>query len=271
MNRKNLPKVSPRIIYAGDRDIAVSVLKFMLDSGVRPIALLVSDQKNASHDVELVKLCSHLKDSQILRGDYFKTKSALRLLQRLNPDYIICVHFPYIFPEGVLNIPRYGVLNLHPAFLPFNRGWHTAIWAIWDGGPFGASLHFMDKGLDSGDIIHQKEIEVYADDTADKLYRRVKKTELKVFQEAWPSIISGSYLRRPQPVGKSTAHKKIDISSLQHIDLNKRIKAGELIKRLAALTTNNLDEAAYFKIGERVYRVQIKIKKVKRELEDSTL
>jgi len=248
----------PRIIYAGDRDIAVWVLKFIIDSGVRPLALLLPDENKATYSKELIDLCSHLDASKILKGEQFKNKQGINLIKEIKPDFIICVHFPHIIPKEILKIPKQGVINLHPAYLPYNRGWHTATWAILDETPYGATLHFMDENIDTGDIIHQKKISILPSDTADTLYKRVKKLEYEVFKEAWPLLLTGKYKRIPQPkIG--SFHKKSNILSLQRISPNQYIKAEELIKKLRALTTNNIKEGAYFELNGKKYRIQIKI------------
>jgi len=253
--------VKPKIIYAGDRDISVWVLKFIISQGILPSALLVSGEKRATHDKGLIKLCRGLDPSKILRGNAFRQKKNIDLIKSLKPDYIICVHFPYVVPKEVLDIPKEGVLNLHPAYLSYNRGWHTPTWAIFDGTPYGATLHFMDEGIDTGDIVHQKNIKVLPDDTAHKLYSRVKQLEFETFKEAWPSLLAGTYLRLRQfkKDKKSTFHTKKDISSVQMIDLKKKMKAQKLIDLLRALTTNDIKEAAYYNIDGKKYRIQINI------------
>lgn len=252
-----------KIVYAGDRDISIWILRFILQQGIRPVSLMISGKDKATHAQELVKLCNHLDSSRILRGDQFRTEIGINLLKELRPDFIISIHFPYVFPEGVLEIPKRGVLNLHPAYLPYNRGWHTPSWAICEGTPYGATLHFVDRGIDKGDIIYQKQIDILPHDTADTLYQRVKKLELEVFKEAWPSIVCGGYIRKPQTAKEGTMHRKTDIESIQGVDLNSLTKAGELIRRLRALTTNNIDEAAYFNINGEKYRMQLRIIKDK--------
>jgi len=252
-------KKLPKIVYAGDRDIAVWVLEFLIKQGVRPVALLVSDKERATHARQLVKLCRRLDRSRVLRGTQFRERKGIELLKELEPDYIISVHAPYIFPEECLGIPKIGILNLHPAYLPYNRGWHTPTWAIWDETPYGATLHFMDKTIDTGAIIHQKRLKVMPTDTADTLYKRVKSLELETFKEAWPLIVSKNYVRKPQQRGGGTIHKKRDIEKLQHIDLDAKVKAGDLIRRIRALTTNDVGEAAYFEVNGKRYRVQIRV------------
>ncbi|MAF43242.1 MAG: hypothetical protein CMI54_03605 [Parcubacteria group bacterium] len=251
-----------KIAYAGDRDVSVWILKFLIKQGIKPLALLVSDKKIATHDKELISLCSFLDSSHVLRGGEFKTAAKARLFKKLKLDYIVSIHFPYIYPQEILEIPKQGIINLHPAFLPYNRGWHTASWAIEEGTPYGATLHFMDARLDVGDIIYQEKIKILPDDTADTLYKRVKKLEFAVFKKAWPSLADVTYTRQPQfKKIRTSLHKRKDIKSIQLVDLDKKTTPRELIRRFRALTTNNIKEAAYFKSGSKRYRVQLHIVK----------
>ena len=93
------------------------------------------------------------------------------------------MHFPYLLRRPVLDTARAGVLNLHPSYLPYNRGWHTPTWAILDGTPAGASLHYIDESLDTGDLVCQKQAEIDPSDTAHTLYAKLKVLEVQVFTE----------------------------------------------------------------------------------------
>ena len=248
-----------KIVYAGDRDISVRVLKFLLQHEVKPLALLVAGEKRESHASALKECCSYLDGHLIIEGNKFKNDKGTRCLQELEPYYIICVHFPYIIPQGILDLPKHGVINLHPALLPFNRGWHTPSWAIMDKTPFGATLHFMSEAVDEGDIIYQKRIEIQPNDTAHTLYQRVKELEYEVFCEAWPSLINGDYTRKKQ--GAGTKHLKNDLfkPEVQQIRLEEYVRTGSLLDKLRALTTNSIDEAAYFVEDEKRFHVQVSI------------
>ena len=250
-----------RIAFAGDRDIAVWVFSFILEQNVFPHALIIPFSHKASHAHRLLELCSFLPRDRIIAGDEFRGVRGISLLKELNLDYIICIHFPYIVPKGVLNIPRYGVLNLHPAYLPYNRGWHTPSWAILEETPIGATLHFMDEGIDSGDIIHRKLLEVTPKDTAHSLYKRLKDLEFEVFKEAWPILIQKSFQRIPQDPTKGTVHKREDLfkDTIQRFNLDETVRAGDLLRRLRGLTTNRIDESAYFEKDGMRYRVQVVI------------
>jgi methionyl-tRNA formyltransferase len=250
-----------RYAFAGDRDIAVRVLDYLLECGHRPAALLVSGPERASHAEELAARCGHLDDTLVFCGPRFREPASLAVLERLSLDLIIAVHFPYLVPPGVLQLPRTGVLNLHPAYLPYNRGWHTPSWAILDDTPIGATLHFMDEGIDTGDIVHRRQLAVSPADTADTLYARVKDLELDVFREAWPLLVTRQYSRTPQPA-EGTSHRRTDLldPAVQEIDLETSVPAGDLLRRLRALTTSRQEEAAYFQVAGKRYRIRIQIR-----------
>lgn len=252
---------TPRIIFAGDRDIAVQVLDVLCTHGVRPIALLLPSRDRASHAAELRQRCNHLDDALILRGSSFRSDENRNRLRYQAPDYLISVHFPYYVPPSVLTIPSVAALNLHPAYLPYNRGWHTPSWAILDDAPFGATLHVMTDELDAGPIVHQKRLSIRPNDTAHTLYQRVKKLELEVFKEAWPSLQDCSFSTSPQPSNSGTRHEKSDLlqPEIQHIQQDEYVRAGDLIDRLRALTTNQVSEAAYIECGGQRFRLQLQI------------
>lgn len=250
-----------RYIFAGDRDIAVRVLEYLINQDLSPLALLVSADSTASHADELIT-CSGLSNEFVIRGKEFESDASIKLLVDLKPDYIIGIHFPYIINDSILAIPRIGFLNLHPAYLPFNRGWHTPSWTILENTSYGATLHFMSTQLDNGDIIHQKKMDVSPSDTADTLYKRVKELEFDVFKECLPQLIAGSFTRKKMNANEGTTHKRSELldSEFQRIDLDKYYSGLEVINKLRALTTDRWNESAYFEIEDKRYRIRIEIK-----------
>jgi|SRR5690242_16520004 len=249
-----------RFVFAGDRQLGVNILSFLISKGYLPLALFVSEIEKASHSNELIEM-SGLESERIFVGTEFKSPSAIQLLSSLDLDYIIGIHFPYIVPKEVLGIPKIGFLNLHPAYLPFNKGWHTPTWAILDGTKYGATLHFMGEELDAGDIILQKELNIQPFDTADSLYQKALKLEETVFKESLPLITSLSPPRIPQ-LTKGTSHTKKELKDVQEIDLEEPVTPMQLVKKLRALTTNNCQEAAYFIENGKKYFVQVHLGKI---------
>lgn len=256
-----------RFAFAGDRDISVWVLEYLQKKGFYPEALLVSDGPNATHSDELSKLIDPQRTKVIFRGVDFKKKENHKKLVDLKLDFIIGIHFPYIIPKETLNIPKQGFLNLHPAYLPFNKGWHTPSWAILNKTPIGATLQFMSEKLDEGDIIHQKKLKISPDDTAHTLYMKLKELEFDVFKEAWSQLSSSNCSSIPQPKQSGTKHIKKDLfsSNVQEIHLNKTYTAEVIIDKLRALSTNKLNEASYFIKDGIKYRMQIAITPIDNE------
>lgn len=257
----NVAAMTLRIAYAGDRDIGVRVLDHLLERGVHPLALLVSEASRATHAEDLTRRCTTLNRQTILHGVHFRTPEGISFLQALDLDVLVCVHFPYLVPSEVLRIPRLGVLNLHPAYLPYNRGWHTPSWALLEGTPIGATLHFMDEGIDTGDIVFQKQLQPSPGDTANSLYQKLKTLELEVFKEGWALIEENHYERLIQDKNQGTTHKRRELLTpeVQRIDLNTPVPPIDLFRRLRALTTNNTSEAAYYEVAGKRYRIQVNI------------
>lgn len=173
-------------------------------------------------------------------------------------DYMLSVHFPFKFPRAVLEVPAIGTLNLHPAWLPYNRGWHTPTWAIYEKTPYGATLHWVDEGLDSGDIALRRRIEVQPDDTAHTLYQRVLELEETLLREALPLMIEKRLPRIPQE-RHGSSHAKHEIAGIQMLELGRVVRVEDVIKQLRALTTNRRDEAAYFEVDGMRYRMRVEI------------
>ena len=246
-----------KFAFAGDRKISCTILKFIISKGYKPSALFVSDFDMASHDDELIEI-SGLDESLVFRGNEFKNPKAIEFLSSLELDYIFGIHFPYIVPAEILGIPKIGVVNLHPAFLPYNKGWHTPSWAIIEGHPYGATLHFMEEALDEGDIIHQKKIDVYPIDTANSLYKRVLNLEEEVFYESFDSLTRLKPNRIKQ-LDKGTSHQKKELKALREINISENSNAIDLINKIRALTTNNENEAAYFIVDDKKIGVQINL------------
>src|ERR1051325_3465201 len=194
-----------RLVYAANPSTGVRGLALLRRAGVEPIALLLPSGAATSHNAELRAAVGSAVP--VLEGTVFKEPEGLSRPAALAPDYILSVHYPYLFTRSVLDIPKLGTLNLHPAFLPYNRGWHTPSWAIIDGTPIGATLHWVDEGVDSGDVAMQSEVKIPPDDTAHSLYQRLVQVELELLEAAIGPLKAGTLPRRPQ-VSSGSSHRR---------------------------------------------------------------
>lgn len=246
--------------FAGDRQISCDILEVLINKGLKPLALLVTDGQNSTHSDQLIEM-SKLPDQCIFRGKKeLQEEGTIKFLKELDLDYIIGIHYPYIISSDLIKTPKIGFLNLHPAYLPYNKGWHTPSWAILDKTPYGATLHFMSEQLDEGDIIHQKELMAETYDTANTLYQKVLDLEKEVFYEALDSLISLSPARKKQ-THKGTSHVKKDLEQIRELKLESSTTVGEVLNKLRALSTNRDDEVAYYTEGDK--KIGIKIEFIK--------
>lgn len=231
--------------FAGNRDIGSRVLEFLVTRGHQARALLLTDEDDEW--TRATRRYAELPDSAVFRGKQ-GLEPASDFLASLDLDYIIGIHHPYIIEKSLLALPRHGFLNLHPAYLPYNREWHTRSWAILDGTPAGATLHEMSDELDQGDMIHQKQIEISPAATANSLYRRLKDTEFEVFEEAISSIERLELSCTPQQADAGTSHRTKELSAEEpaKLDLDRNDSLRDLMIRRRALSTNRSDEACYF-------------------------
>jgi len=106
----------------------------------------------------------------------------------LQPDYLLSVQFGYRIPREWLDVARLWPLNVHPGYLPDNRGRAPSAWPILNGSKAGVTLHVMNEGLDEGPWIIREEAPVYLDDTGDSLADRVEAVAFSMLKREWPTL-----------------------------------------------------------------------------------
>jgi methionyl-tRNA formyltransferase len=196
----------------------------------------------------------------VLRPSELQTGEGFARLRGLAPDYLLSVHYPHTLSPEVLALPSIGALDLRAAFLPWNRGCHAPSWAILEGTPYGATLHWMAEDTDAGDIALQRPLEVRPDDSADSLHARVLDLEIELLREAVPLLASRTLGRTPQSLD-GTFHRKRDLAEARRLDLGATMSVGRVLDHLRALTTNRPEEAAYFELRGARYRVRVEIER----------
>ena len=174
-------------------------------------------------------------------------------IRQLQPDLGISAFFGYILKPEVFEMPRLGCINLHTAYLPWNRGWHTNVWPIVDGSPAGVTIHFIDAGVDTGDIIVQRRTTVEWTDTGASLHEKLNRDMLALFKESWPLIKSGRHPRITQNHAAATIHRRSDLTERDKIDDEKQYLAKDLINYLRARTYPPFPSAYWNREGRRTY------------------
>ena len=114
-------------------------------------------------------------------------------------DLAISFGYRHILKADVLATARRPVLNLHIAYLPWNRGAHPLFWAAYDGTPAGVTIHEIDPGVDTGPICFQRKVELdYGTETFATAYRTLIESIESLFEEHAPELLNGQYSATPQ-------------------------------------------------------------------------
>lgn len=131
-------------------------------------------------------------------------------------DFIISYGYRYIIKPGIVRKFKNKSINLHISYLPWNKGADPNLWSFLEDSPKGVTIHYIDNGLDTGDIIVQKEVPYHEDDTLRTTYERLTQTIEQLFMEYWPLIREGKVKGIPQPMGGSY-HKLKDKEKYLHL------------------------------------------------------
>ena len=120
-------------------------------------------------------------------------------IKQLNPDVICVVAYGKILPEEILKIPKKGCINVHGSLLPQYRGAAPIQWAVLNGDKTtGITTMYMDVGMDTGDMILRKEVQIGNDETTGELWERLSKIGAELLVETLEKIENGSAPRIPQ-------------------------------------------------------------------------
>lgn len=167
------------------------------------------------------------------------------------PECLLSVCFGYRIPSSWLSVPAWGAVNLHPGYLPYNRGRAASAWPLIDGSPAGATLHLMTEDFDVGPIIARELVPTYPEDTGDTVALRIESAALVLFRNSWSGIREIEPL--PQDDSAATYHSRSDINSiiLDPSDL-------ELLDRMRARTYGG--GGITFELDGRRYEVAVDIR-----------
>lgn len=177
-------------------------------------------------------------------------------------DLGVLAWWPKIIRKPLLDIAKLGFINTHPSLLPFNRGKHYNFWALVENTPFGVTLHKVDGGIDTGDIIAQQPIAYDWSDTGKTLYEKAQSAMIELFEREWPTIRSGSFSAVPQLDELATFHRAKELEMASRIVLDQHYRADELLNVLRARTFHP-HPGCWFEVDGQRYEISIEIKKAK--------
>jgi len=241
-----------RILLLADNKPGLFVSRFLVEHNENVIGLCLHEEKYRNNGDEIVKSLN-LGKKYIFEVIDMKDDETFDFIQSLKPDLILSIYWRYMLPERIIQLPEQGCINYHPAMLPYNRGKNPNVWPIIENTPAGVSLHYIDTGIDTGDIIAQKEVKVEPTDTGETLYNKLKNVFEILFSEIWPTIKKNNVMTIKQKKKKGTFHTSKQFQELGEIDLYENFRAVDLINLLRAKTFSGKPAAYYVKEGKKIY------------------
>ena len=199
---KNMTKQQLRIIYMGTPEFAVAPLQTLIEQGFNIVAVVTVPDKPQGRGRKIapspVKEYAVEHNIPVLQPEKLKNPEFLDELKSYNADLQIVVAFRML-PEVVWAMPKYGTFNLHAALLPQYRCAAPINWAIINGETkTGVTTFLLDKDIDTGRIIMQREIPILPEDNIGTLYDKMMNIGKNVVVETVETIISGNYKSIPQ-------------------------------------------------------------------------
>ena len=200
------------IVFMGTPDFAVYSLRALAESEYSLTGVVTQPDRPKGRKKEPV--WSPVKAEAVKYGipvlqpvRVRRNPEAYEALREMAPDLIVVAAFGQIIPKEILELPRFGCINVHASLLPAYRGAAPIQHAILDGAErTGVTIMQMSEGLDTGDMISSWETEIRPDDTGGSLFDRLAEEGAKLLLETLPSIFDGTAVRTPQPAESTTAY-----------------------------------------------------------------
>lgn len=214
-----------KIVFMGTPEFAVPCLQKIIDEGHEVLAVVTQPDKPKGRGKKLamppVKELALKYDIPVYQPLKAREESFVDTLKEMNPELIVVVAFGQILPKSILDIPKYGCVNVHASLLPRYRGAAPLNWVIINGEEkTGVTTMYMDEGLDTGDMILKSEIPLDDEITAGELHDKMMIDGAKVLKETIDLIEKGEAPREKQS-NENTCYSPIMNKSLGNIDWNK--------------------------------------------------
>ena len=193
-----------RIVFMGSAELACAPLEAILAAPENEVVCVVTQpDRRRGRSLKVgscpVRSLASARALPTFAPESIKTAESIERIRSLHPDLIVVVAYGQILPVDVLSIPPQGCINLHTSLLPNYRGAAPIQWAIARGESVtGATIMYMDEGMDTGDIICQRSIAIGPSETAGELHDRLSGVGADLLTETMASIRAGSVSRMPQ-------------------------------------------------------------------------
>lgn len=192
-----------KIIFMGTPDFAVPTLEEIIKAGHEVIAVVTQPDKPKGRGKQMqfppIKEVAIKHDIPVYQPVKVRVPEFIEVLTNLEPELIVVAAFGQILPKVILDLPKFGCINVHASLLPRYRGAAPIQWAVINGEKeAGVTIMHMDVGLDTGDMISKASILVSEDETGGSLFDKISALGAKLLVETLPTIEDGTAKRVKQ-------------------------------------------------------------------------
>jgi methionyl-tRNA formyltransferase len=201
------------IIFMGTAELSCASLERLArDAQFKIAAVVTQPDKPRGRDLHLqppaVKVLAQKLGLPVVQPTKARDEAFIAELRAAKPDLIVVVAYGHILPQAILDLPRFGCLNVHTSLLPKYRGAAPIQWALAEGeSETGVTIMKMDAGMDTGPILAQRAIPILPEDDSAILHNRLAQLGAELLLETIPNYSSGRIQPMPQPEGASHAPK----------------------------------------------------------------
>lgn len=226
-----------KIVFMGTPDFAVSTLESLVKGGHEVIAAVTQPDKPKGRGkaVQYTPVKEKALEYEIPVYQPVKARDPefVELLKGMNPDVIVVVAFGQLLPKAILDIPKYGCVNVHASLLPKYRGAAPIQWAVIDGEEVsGVTTMLMDEGLDTGDMLEKAEIVLDEKETGGSLFDKLSALGGELILSTLEKMENGTITRTPQG-DSTTSYAKMLKKTMGEIDWHmEAVKIERLIRGL---------------------------------------
>lgn len=190
-----------RCIFIGGGERGYECLQMLLTTKIIPLTVFCM-QEDAHEKIryagKIATLCKRHAIPVILTKTITDRASYIQI-RKLSPDLLIVMGWRTLIPQRILSLSAIGAVAAHESLLPLYRGFAPVNWCVINGEKqTGVTLFYLDGGVDSGDIIAQKKIQISQDESAWELYQKTKKVSIDLIRDFLPAIIEGTSMRKKQ-------------------------------------------------------------------------
>ena len=243
-----------KVVFMGTPDFAVGTLEAIIEAGHEVLLVVTQPDKPKGRSGALqfppVKECAVAHGIEVFQPTKIRLEENVEFLRKYEADIFVVAAFGQILPKSILDMPKYGCINVHASLLPKYRGAAPIQWAVINGDAVtGVTIQQMDIGVDTGDIIITKELAIAEDETGGGLFDKLAVVGAEACLEAMEQIANGTATRTPQNHEEAT-HVSMISKEFGNIDWSK--SAVEIERLIRGL---NPWPSAYTKLDGKTFKI----------------